>query len=906
MQNKILNFFFLLAERHGPWLMGGVFTVTLVSCLLIPGLRISTSHADLLPAHHPEQVRYLEFLKEFGALDNLVVVLEGEPDLLKTSADRFAAEIGRETSYVQNVFYRIDLDELVTRGPLFADESALHRALAFLQAHPAMPETLSDVNDLASLLDFIDAALNNRIPGLELDPKAADQALNALKGFFVTWNDWLIHPDMDRIDVAQLIGENDDIPDVIRFDGYLLSHDQRMLFLFVQPASPADDASYLRPFRNTVDRACRRVLNADPRLKDGIRVAFTGLPAHVLTEVETIKSDVGRAGVISIVLVGLILLVGFRSWRKMLLAVVPLTCGMIITLAVIRLTVGQLNLISSSFLAVLFGIGIDFAIYLVRRVEEELGASKDRRDAVRIAVTVAGRGVMTGGLTTSLAFFAITISDFVGFAELGITAGAGVLVVLLTTFCLLPALLLRVAVEPRFYPVNANGTTLGSHGLNHAMGTFRWDLWAVSLPALLLSGCGILAFGNLEFDFNALNLLPRNAESTRYQLKMQDESDFQMTFAAVTADSLEELKALEPRLESLPTVSRVESLAKLIPSRQPEKIALLRAMAPFLSAVDFRRTEREIDPRIIAEKLETIILRLEDLQEMVFSSGNTALLTVIDENLNVLDAISRRLDEDTTSSSSSRTLAFQHACFDLIAKFWNVARRWPAVQPIDEDFFDPALRQRFKSPHGKYVTYVFPKESIWELDFLDRFVDQIKEISPTATGYPVTHRVNARLAVSGLVEALIFAFGMIVILLFLDFKRVKPVLLTLIPLAVGMLGVQVCMWMLGQRYNFASMAGLPLLLGLGVVYGVHIVHRWLEHPQASAFAAVVTSGRGVAFAALTTLSGLGSIVFARHNGVSSFGTILLMGILSCLLAALVVLPAVIDVLNPKRREGKKP
>jgi predicted RND superfamily exporter protein len=84
-----------------------------------------------------------------------------------------------------------------------------------------------------------------------------------------------------------------------------------------------------------------------------------------------------------------------------------------------------------------------------------------------------------------------------------------------------------------------------------------------------------------------------------------------------------------------------------------------------------------------------------------------------------------------------------------------------------------------------------------------------------------------------------------------------------------------------------------------VVYGVHIVNRWLEDPRLSAFAATRTTGHGVAYAALTTVAGLLSIVFARHKGVADFGTILLVGIVACMLAALFVLPAVIDLLYEK-------
>jgi predicted RND superfamily exporter protein len=107
------------------------------------------------------------------------------------------------------------------------------------------------------------------------------------------------------------------------------------------------------------------------------------------------------------------------------------------------------------------------------------------------------------------------------------------------------------------------------------------------------------------------------------------------------------------------------------------------------------------------------------------------------------------------------------------------------------------------------------------------------------------------------------------------------------------------MYLLGRNYDFASMPALPLLLGLGIVYGVHIVRRWLENPEITAFAATITSGRGVAFAALTTMASLVSLIFSHHQGVASFGIIILIGIASSLVAALYVLPAVIDLIYLK-------
>jgi hypothetical protein len=151
----------------------------------------------------------------------------------------------------------------------------------------------------------------------------------------------------------------------------------------------------------------------------------------------------------------------------------------------------------------------------------------------------------------------------------------------------------------------------------------------------------------------------------------------------------------------------------------------------------------------------------------------------------------------------------------------------------------------------------------------------------------------------------VYASLVLIVILALDFRRFSDVLLALLPLALGMLLTQGAMIVVRQDYNLANIAAFPLLLGLGVVYGVHMVHRWRERPELSAFAAAATTGRGVAFSALTTVSGIVSIVFARHNGVSSFGIVLLLGIVLCLLSALYVLPTLIDVLVQRKSRRAK-
>ena len=226
----------------------------------------------------------------------------------------------------------------------------------------------------------------------------------------------------------------------------------------------------------------------------------------------------------------------------------------------------------------------------------------------------------------------------------------------------------------------------------------------------------------------------------------------------------------------------------------------------------------------------------------------------------------------------------------------TLVHRWLEARPIAESDLQPELLARFKSKAGRYAAYVVPKGSIWDVGFLDRFVGHLQQITPHVTGFPITHQIYSRMVVRGFVQAMAYALVAVLLLLLLDFRRVRPVLLAILPLGLGFLLLQLVVYLAGIDYNYANIAAFPVLIGYGVAYGVNMVQRWMEDPGQTAFVAAATVGKGVLLSAATTLAGLGSIVLARHRGVSTFGFLLLVSISLCLLMATLVLPVVIDLL----------
>ncbi len=124
-------------------------------------------------------------------------------------------------------------------------------------------------------------------------------------------------------------------------------------------------------------------------------------------------------------------------------ATLCLLVGLGYTLAFTTLTVGHLNILTITFVPMLIGLAIDYAVHLITRYEEELRHGKTEQEAITKAMVFTGQGIFTGALTTAGAFLAMYFTNFQGIKEMGIICGGGLLVCLIPMMTILPVMLLR-------------------------------------------------------------------------------------------------------------------------------------------------------------------------------------------------------------------------------------------------------------------------------------------------------------------------------------------------------------------------------------------------------------------------------------------------------------------------------
>jgi len=212
--------------------------------------------------------------------------------------------------------------------------------------------------------------------------------------------------------------------------------------------------------------------------------------------------------------------------------------------------------------------------------------------------------------------------------------------------------------------------------------------------------------------------------------------------------------------------------------------------------------------------------------------------------------------------------------------------------------------KRFVGDNGRYLLKIYSKANIWDMDAMERFVQDVRSIDPRATGNPLQTYEASKQMKQSYEKAAWYALGTIVLVLLLDFRSFRYTLLAMLPLGLGMLQLFGLLGLLGIPLNPANLIVLPLILGIGVDDGVHVVHDFRR--QKGKYRMSASTASAVLITSLTTMVGFGSLMIASHQGLQSLGRVLTIGVSCCLFTSLVMLPAILIWWTQDRPEPEIP
>jgi uncharacterized protein len=876
-----------------PWL-----TVALSVALAVLGiaytlsaLTFRTSGRDVLPQSASYVKRYVEIARDFGELEDIVVVIEARSfEGAKAYAARLVHELRASPVKFHRIAYRIDPKQFEGRQLLYLSTPELKEIRDKVFDHQEFMESFAGDPSLARLVEGINtqmaAAFVSNLFDLGLNERDLPVDTRFLGTLLDQISTRLERPVPYRSPWSTLFSFGGDTADA----GYFLSDDKSLLFILVESpkgekGSFVGDHKAIDAVRGAIDR-----LRAEyPTVQAGV----TGAPALSNDEMSAAFRDSRSATVIAFALTLLVMLLAFMRVGKPVLMLGVLAVSLGWSLGLTTLAVGHLTIFSVMFISIVVGIGIDYGIYFLFRYEEEIFLGRNLREALQLTAARTGPGMAIGALTAGGTFFVLMLTDFRGIQELGFIAGISILLAWLSMMTLFPAVLVLV---DRRHASRPRGQKPRAHELERIRVPVLDRL--TSYPATVLAVAGtatalsLWAVPWVGFDYNLLNLQADGTESVIWERRVLANTGRSGFNALASAATLDELRQKQQAFERLPSVSGVDSVLHLIPDDQEEKIAIIKSFAPLLAPVRIGRSS-PVDLDRLRDALANIKRRLDVVAAEAGDKLPEQVATLRQKTAAVLKQLA---SADRETAEPALTYLQAQLYRDFVSKFFSVQRnlnpRVVTIQDVPEE-----LRSKFVGAQGDFLLQIHPKVDIWEREGARQFVTELRSVDPTVTGSPVITYEATRLMERGYVQGTVYAFILVGGLTFLMIRRWKESALALLPLVLGLVWTIGLMHVLGLKFNLANVWGLPLIIGISAEFGLNIVLRYLEGRSHGGPLVARSTVMGVTLNGLTTMVGFGSLMIAAHRGIYGLGLLLTIGSACGLVASLVVLPVILRLVT---------
>ena len=791
-----------------------------------------------------------------GKSDQIVVVVDGATsELAEAGAAALAASLQTRHDLIRAVSRPAGGAFFNREGLLFLPRREVQSTLdSLLAAQPLLGPLAADPS-LRGALGSLTTALGQvragttRLSALQRPMRAtADVVQTALAGR-PAWFAW-----------SELVGAKSD-PAALR----------RIVLL-----EPKLDYAELTPGA----RATQAVRDSAVRLgltpERGVRVRVTGSVPLDDEQLNSLAQGVPAIAAAMLLAVVGVLWLAVRSPRTISAILATVLVGLFATAAFGLLAFGRFNLISVAFVALFVGLGVDFAIQFAVRFRAEQIEGLDFAHAPVAAGAHAGGALAMAAAATAIGFFAFSPTAYIGFSELGVIAGVGMILAFTLSLTLLPALL--TLLRPRGGARDRGFRALAPVGLSlirrrHAV------VWG-------FAGLGVACACTLpwlRFDFDPVSLDSPRTESVSTLRDLARNPDTTLNTLDVLAPSTEAARELAARLAALPQVAHAVTLTSFVPDDQTAKLALIadanNLLDPSLNPFDVSPAPTE------AETSQALAAAHDALVQTAGADTSPAGIEA-----RRLAALLARLSQAPQAARSRAEAAVSTTLPTLLSQ----ARALLTAQPVSLATLPPDLVRDWRAPDGRIRIQVFPRGDANDVATVDRFVAAVQAVAPDAVGDPIAVRGSRDTILSAFAVAMALSTAAILVLLLVVLRRPRDVAMTLAPVALAALLTFATCVTLDTAINFENIVAVPLLVSVGTAFTIYFTLAW----RGGAANLLDTSvARAVVFSAVTTGLAFGSLCLSPHPGTASLGLLLMVSLGWTLVCTLVLQPA---LLGPPR------
>lgn len=885
--------------RNRVWIISVGGLLAAGGLFLGTGIAMQSQAKDMMPPGTPA-VREFERIEDaFGSTATVVVAVEGPSDhTMIQVAERIAGAAAQDpvvASGSRPITVEIDRDFVREWGLLLQPAEDLR--------------PLVDRYRRTDLLSFI-RGMNDSFEGEYLSgdgqekldsDREADEAVDIMttvEHFVIDLREYLQSP---APTTATSLGRS--LADTFTLgESYTFDPEHRMLLFSVAPTFPIEELDRATEFVQSL----RAITNEAALSYPGTTVYLAGDMVQTVDEQEALSADLLIPGLLAVGLIFVLFLFSFRQVRSMLFALVTLIAGICIEIGIIALSLGELNLLTSSFAVVLIGLGIDFGIHIVSNYTDYRSEGKDSAAALAATYRKAGVAVIIGGVTTSIAFFVLMVSSNRAITQFGLVAGTGILTVLISMLVLLPALV--TTFESKAPTIHPRRPVL-SYGflpkIGQAVVRRRWMVLGLAAAVTAM-----LAFQvpKLTFIYNALKIGPQDAPSITAQNRIVEVFALSPYPSLALVDSIDQARSLSDRLSDHRLTAEVSSIADLVApaEEQRERLQIIGEMrSEGRRYADLTWDADQVEEFAYeVQRLEWNLIEIADLSVAGLGEGNRIqkkrdrmVREIIgaevgepgDEVFQKLIAAVQAPEAQTAEALNQLDAVFAPRMSENISDLVAVDR------PIGVADIPDSLRRDLVAQDGSgFLVTSYPTDAVDREDLVVRYVEEVTAIDSRITG---TLPISIAMSVNTLAEAQsasLYALAAIAVILLLTFRSLRYALLSLVSLAVGIVWLFGLAPVLGVSVDLVSMMVLPLIIGIGTAFSVHLIERY--RVEGDIETALRYSGKAILLSALTTIIGFGSLAFAGSMAAAvSLGMLLVLGVGAGLVVTVTVLPPLLSL-----------
>jgi len=931
LKERILHGIFRLT-RYRAWWVVLVFALAAgAGAYYAMDVPLRSSFLDLLPIDDPLVDEYRDSLQYTSSNDFIAIYLDlidelpvedGKKRLLRFAED-LATKLEADPEFLQVAYLR-DKPEIpeqyVYLFDLSADElseieqsiNLTRSAIGVQAADVALPEgeTLSSLYE--GIADQFSQALYGQDLSISAGSTGDEMIMEQLSG--ITALNATVLAAIDGVDgLPQITTAVDSLstvfaPDLEEQDTgptAFYSYDETGLLMTVRPK---EASSLGTEYSTMVTKKVRTAVESLNPAERGVRYGLSGTYPYNQETNDVINYDMLRTTIVSSIGVFIIFLLAFGSFFYSIVATIPLLISVVLTVCWARFALDGFNLVTTFLPALVLGLGIDYAIHLISRYAEERSAGRSLNQALLAAIRHKGEASFLAALTTALVFLGMLTAKSRALFEMGVISSVGVLLAFVVTIFLLPAM---ITLAHHLFHVR-HKETVATHAAK-LTSIFRFVTGrgrTVFVIVLVLTFFVAFQASQISFVFSNTDLVPR-VEMDDVNDEIVQEFDissagigYTYTFYPETEAKMQEVVR---ELGAMDLVSSVESAAEYLPVNLTEQQQILNELSIDAYIAQLEALRRSIEERGAAlAQIRTLIGQFTLLQFATSLNAMVDAAVTSNEVIGQLRTIQTQLADLDAEQAIAEVAGLEAALSRLDTSLADL-RELPPIEELLREVLAALpmeIRSQFIDDQGRFVVKAIVKPEIFNAGNLDQFNERADSLDVDYFGMPMVVKQLRGFMRRDFYLSTIIALVLIAIVLRRSLGGWIRSILAASPLVLGYVWMLAGMRLLGIDFNFLSITISPLLIGIGVDNGIHILHRTIEERSQLADGAIERGVGSTAVAvivtSMTTMLVFGSLLAARTPGLRMLGTSALLGIGFSLLFSLLFLPAALHVEGGKR------